>query len=119
MFADPQTITINAVAKSLIRINQDKYASEYLLREATQEFRMKIRNTSYSPDGGVTQIHRHNVEFVQTIYATLPAKPIVRKIYSVLEHGSSDVGVDPVKTFAGHVGFLTEANITKLMNFES
>lgn len=47
MFADPQTLTVNAVAKALVRINQDQYSSEYLLRSSTDEFRLKIRNSSY------------------------------------------------------------------------
>jgi hypothetical protein len=48
MFADPSVVTINAVAKNLVRINQDKYSSEYLLRSSTEEFRLNIRNSSYA-----------------------------------------------------------------------
>ena len=47
MFADPQTLTVNAVAKALKKINQDGYSSEYLLRTSTEEFRLNLRNTTY------------------------------------------------------------------------
>lgn len=118
MFADPQTITVNSVAKAMNRINQDAYGSEYLLREATQEWRLKIRNTSYTPKGGVLT-DRHNFEFTQTIYATSTAAQIIRKIYTVMEHSRSDTVTDPLNTFLGFVAFQTSTNITKALNYES
>lgn len=118
MFADPITITVNAVAKSLVKINQDSYGSEYFLRETTQEFRLKIRNTTFTPKGGrVTD--RHNVEFTNVVYGTETVPQKVRKAYSVFEHERSDTDVLVAKDFVGHIGFLTEANIGKLLNYES
>ncbi len=118
MFADPITITVNSVAKALVRINQDSYGSEYLLREATQEWRLKIRNSSYTPSGGVLT-DRHNFEFVNTVYATSSAAQIVRKIYSVFENQRSDTTADPLNAFVGFVAFMTSGNITKALNYES
>jgi len=118
MFADPITITVNAVAKALVRINQDTYGSEYFLREATQEWRLKIRNTSYNNSAGQL-VDRHNFEFTNTVYATGTALAIPRKIYAVAENLRSDTTTDPLNAFVGFVGFLTSANITKALNYES
>lgn len=117
MFADPITVTIATVAKSLVRINQDSYGSEYFLREATQEFRLKIRNTTYSLNG--IQTDRHNFEFTNTVYSTETSPAIIRKIYSVFENARSDTTSDPLATFVGFVGFMTSANIQKALNYES
>lgn len=118
MFADPITITVNSVAKALVRINQDTYGSEYLLREATQEWRLKIRNTSRK-DAVQGQVDRHNFEFTQTVYATSTTAQIVRKIYTVMEHSRSDTVSDPLNTFLGFVAFHTSGNITRALNYES
>ncbi len=118
MFADPITITVNSVAKALVRINQDTYGSEYLLREATQEWRLKIRNTSYTNAAGQL-VDRHNFEFVNTVYATSTVPTIVRKIYSVFENNRSDTSADPLNAFVGFVAFMTSGNIQKALNYES
>lgn len=119
MFADPQTITINSVAKALVKINQDAYSSEYLLREATGEYRLKIRNSTYTKSGAALQTYRHNVEFTQTVYATSTASEIVRKSYVVLESDRNDTDAAVLNNALGFVAWLTSANMTKLLNMES
>lgn len=119
-FADPLVVTINAVAKSLPRVKFDNYSSEYFLREATQDFRMKVRNTSYPNQGkpGVTT-DRHNLEFTQTIYATLTAAQVVRKSYFTFENDRSDTDAGNLQQLVGFVGVLTSANLQKCLNYES
>lgn len=121
MFANTLTITINAVAKVLTRINQDAYSSEYLLRGATDEFRLKIRNSTYvdKARGGKT-IHRHNVEFTQTIFPVSPAVvPVIRKAYTVLENEYTEDATQALNFDVGFLAFLTSAVVTQLINFES
>jgi hypothetical protein len=118
MFADPITITVNSVAKAMAKINQDQYGSEYFLREATVEWRLKIRNTSYTNAAGVL-VDRHNFEFVSTVYATSTTPAIVRKIYSVFEANRSDTDAGVLQAFNGFVAFMTSANIQKALNYES
>jgi len=120
MFADPAVVTINAVAKNLVRINQDKYSSEYLLRTATEEFRLNIRNTFYvDKKRGVTN-DRHNAELVHTVFPVAPATlSTTRKCYTVIENQRGDTLVDPRNVALGLLAYLTSANIDKLMNFES
>lgn len=120
MFADTLTITINAVAKQLVRVNQDGYSSEYRLIEANGEFRLRIRNTSYKDKvrGNIT-VSRHNLELVQTIYGAAGAPNTTRKAYAVFEKDQGDGITDSSKMTVGAVGFLTEANVTKMLNWES
>jgi hypothetical protein len=121
MFSDPLAITINAVAKNLIRINQDGYSSEYLLKEADGEFRLRIRNSTYTDKTRQgLKVERHNVELVHTVYPVAPAtQPTIRKVYTVFEKDMADVVATNAKTVAGLSAFLTEANATKMINFES
>lgn len=120
MFADTLTITINAVAKVLNRINQDGYSSEYFLRTSVDEYRLAIRNTTVTNKARGKTVYRHAFEFIHTIYPVAPATvPTVRKIYTVLENDDFDVTVDISKFAAGFVGFTTEANFTKVINLES
>lgn len=127
MFADPQTITINAVDKTLKKINQDKYSSEYLLRSSTDELRLVIRNTSYLDKKRGVNIDRHNCELTQTVFPVAPATlSTVRKCYTVIENQQGDTLTDPTNVASALLcwltivsGVVTNANITKLMNFES
>lgn len=121
MFSDTITITINSVAKVLTRINQDKYSSEYYLRGSADEFRMRVRHSSYADKvrpGKV--IDRHNVELIQTVFPVAPATvPTIRKAYVILENEASDGVTDPLNFDLGFAGFLISANVTKLINWES
>jgi len=123
MFADPTTVTINGGAKALVRINQDQYSSEYLLRSATDEYRLRIRNTSYFHKDRKVTIDRHNVELAHTVFPVAPATTsFIRRVYTVIENQQGDTLVDPTYVAAGLYAWLTastNANITKLMNLES
>lgn len=122
MFADPQTITINGVAKNLVKINQGDGRSSYLLRSSTEEFRLEIRNTTYTDKKRQIQMDRHNVEFVHTVFGVSPAIDTKRKIYFVFENQKGDTLTDPVYDAAGLLSWAianTNANLTKLVNFES
>jgi hypothetical protein len=120
MFSDPLVITINVVAKNLIRINQDGYGSEYFLRETDGEFRLKIRNTRYTDKTRGIPVDRHNVELIHTVYPVSPAtQPTIRKAYSIFENDRGDPVLASGKFGAGFFAFHTEANLTKLLNLES
>nr|UJQ85051.1 MAG: putative coat protein [Leviviridae sp.] len=120
MLGDTLVVTINAVAKTLNRINQDGYASEYFLREATQDFRMKVRHTKDRPTSAGVAVDRHNVELTQTIYPVAPATVNkIRRVYGVITNENSDDSVQIGYLQAGLSGFLTAANVTKLANWES
>lgn len=121
MFADTLTVTINAVPKILNRIADDGYTSEYYLRGTLDEFRMKIRHSSYVDKArGNNKVDRHNVEFVHTVYPVAPSTIArVRKSYVVIENDNVDGITEPLNMTLGFVGFLTSPNVTKLLNWES
>jgi 3-hydroxy-3-methylglutaryl CoA synthase len=120
MFSDTITITVNAIAKVLTRINQDKYSSEYLLKDTDSEFRLRIRNSSYTDKTRGVVVDRHNVELVQTVYAAVAGGPnTIRKAYVVTENDFRDGITSAVKFDASLMAFLTEGNLTKLVNWES
>lgn len=121
MFSDTITLTIDADAKVLNRINQDGYTSEYFLRESDGSLRLKLRNTSYKDKsrGGVA-VDRHNIELVHTVYPVAPATfPTIRKYYSVLENDQSDDISMSAVTALAVVDFQTDINLMKLLNWES
>lgn len=114
------TVTINAVAKILNRIADDGYTSEYLLRGTLDEFRAKLRHSSYTDTKRAVTIERHNVELTQTIYPVAPStKSLVRKAYLVLENETGDAGTDLNNFDLGFVAFFTSTHITELNNWIS
>lgn len=120
-FPDTITITINAVPKTLTRIKDDGYGSEYRVRNSNvDEFLLTIKNSSYTDRATKRLVDRHSVELKHTVLPVAPSEiPTIRKTYLVLENQSVDTIVDPTKFTLGFVGFFSEANITKLVNFES
>jgi hypothetical protein len=123
MFVDPAALTVNTVAKNLVRINQDKYSSEYLLRSTLDEFRLNIRNSSYLDKKRGVMIDRHNVELIHTVFPVAPATlSTVRKTYVVIENQQGDTLTESTHVAAALFAYLTassNANIGKLLNFES
>lgn len=115
------TVTINAVAKVLTRIADDGYSSEYLLRGTLDEFRLKIRHSSYTDaKRGGKVVDRHNVELTHTVYPVSPATiSTVRKAYIICENDSTDGLTEPLNFDNGFIAFLTSANVTDLINWVS
>lgn len=72
MLGDTLTILAGGPGGSsnvLKKINQDQYASEYLLRVATGEVRMKVRHSTENSINGASPMNRHNVEFTRLYFA--------------------------------------------------
>lgn len=120
--ADPAVITVNAVAKNLVRINQDGYGSTYRLRSATDDFTMLVKNSSYKDKKTGRMIDRHSMDIVHTVFSTTTAPEFRRHAYVVIENQQGDTLADPLNVVLGLLSFLTAssgANISKLLNFES
>lgn len=119
-FSDPTTITINAVGKSCVKINQDSYGSEYLFRSSTEEIRMKVRHQTEGAKFGVDPFERHNVELKHTVFAVAPAVTDTVRICSFTIRAR--VGDDPAAisvSVQGLVDFLTDPNLARLIGWES
>lgn len=117
--ADPAVVTINSVAKNLVRINQDSYGSTYRLRSATDDITMIVKNSSYLDKKSGQNIDRHTVDIVQTVFATATLPAYKRHTYVVVENQQGDTLTDPQYVASGLLAYLTAGNITKLMNSES
>jgi ABC-type phosphate transport system substrate-binding protein len=117
MFSNTIVLTVNSVAKTLTKINQDSYASEYLLRDVLDSFRLKIRHSVAKR--GLLSFDRHNVEIVHTVYATTTTVEIVRKVYLVFEQDTADTVTFEVKALADWLIASSNAAIVSLSNWES
>lgn len=89
-FGSTLTVTVNAVAKVLNRINQDNYGSEYFLRSSTEMYRMKIRHQKESPNADGIVIDRHNAELTHTVFGTGGNPDTVRVCYVILRVPEND-----------------------------
>lgn len=70
MFPATITLTVNAIAKVLNRVNQDSYGSEYQLNGATELYNLKIRHSTDPVDGDGLVMKRHNVFVEHIVYPT-------------------------------------------------
>lgn len=119
MLGDTITISRNAVNKVLSKINQDQYASEYYLKEALVEFRLKVKHSKDKVSAGKLPRDRHVITFTETVYATSTTPEVVRQSSATIVGTYSDTAVDQQYDASGLFGYLTAANIVKLINWES
>lgn len=114
-FTDPQSITVNAIAKSLPRVKSDGARSEYL--EAAEEFKLTI---SHQESKGRT---RRMVRIDQRVVAADPLSSVNEYkslgVYLVIdepEYGFSDAQIDYV--VQALCDWASTANITKVLGNE-
>nr|UJQ85733.1 MAG: putative coat protein [Leviviridae sp.] len=121
MLGDTITVTHNAVSRVLSKINQDNYSARYRLQTATDEFLIDVRHSTESlPKGSALQpIERHNIEFRVTTFATATVPELVQ-IYSATVRTRR--GSDPAAALLAAkalTAWQTDANLTKLIAWES
>lgn len=119
MLGDTLTFTVNAVAKVVKKINQDSFTAEYLLRETTQEFRVKVRHSKEKALVSGLPMDRHNVELTQTIYpsVTYPTG-LVRQAYIVIRNANNDSATE-VDYLSDALADWTKTNAPALVGWES
>lgn len=114
------TITINNGAeKVLTLINQDAYASEYLLKDSASEFRLRIRHSKTKATATRVAMDRHNVELIETVYASGEVPEYERKFYMVIENKPDDLEVKNVDAIADLCIATSNAFLDQLMGWES
>lgn len=92
MLANTLTLTIAGVAKTLTRVNQDNYGSEYRLTTSAERISLKIRHSSSGKGGTSSYFDQHNVLVEHMITPAAPATPIV---YTVSKTLRGQLGHDP------------------------
>lgn len=101
-------------------INQDGYSSEYLFKDATGSYRLRIRHTKTSPTASRPAAYdRHNLEVVQTIFAAGAVPEYERKFYFVIEHLPSDTSVALHDAVADKIIETSNALLTGLFGWNS
>lgn len=91
--SSPITLTVNAVAKVLPRVNQDNFGSVYRLKETDDEWQLTIRH-SYEGKPGPQQYERHNADFMHTHYVGTDRIPVVTQAYVVMRNPRNQSGSD-------------------------
>jgi len=116
--ANPLVLTYNAGSKSLVRINQDNFGSEYYLRESTQDFRVRIRHSKETPGADGVQYERHNFELTQTIFSTTVGVPdVVIQTYAVIRNRKATLATDVALLGTAMSAFLDSTHYQDLANW--
>lgn len=95
-FGSTLTLTVNAVAKVLNRINQDNYGSEYSLVTNLDSWNLKIRHSTDKVDGDGMVMLRHNLYLEHITYATAVLPMYKESVTVTLRQGKFD-GVTQVQ----------------------
>lgn len=107
MLGNTLVLTISGVNKTLTCINPgDNYASEYYLRESTQEHRVRIRHSKAKDPNGVVQ-DRHNVEYSWQVFATSTTPAKYGKVNTTIQ---TDPDTSAIPQFLGISGYLTASS---------
>lgn len=117
MLTSPITITINAIAHDLSRINQDNYQSVYLKKGTDYEFRLVIRHSYEGKKTDGSQMERHNVDFTHTTWDT-EGQPVVRQCYMVMRNPRS-LSTDDLEDNVAGLTTLINANVAAIVDWES
>lgn len=117
MFANTLSITIGGVAKVLNRVNQDGYGSEYYLNDGTSRYTMKFSHTIPPKIGGgeshLVRLDRAMYDGSGILLRTASAWAVIK----TFDGQQDDTAVEEVTN--GLVGFLTAANVTKVVDREN
>lgn len=119
MFADTIVVGLSTGNVTVTKINQDNFGSLYRFNDATRELKLTIRHSKTAARSGKPAYDRHNLELLETVYATLTVPEYYRKYYIVVEQLPSDVSFVNADAIADWQIASSNANLVKLMNWES
>lgn len=116
MLNNTLTLTVNSVAKVLVRINQDNYGSEYRLLSATEKYTLKVRHSSQKSGTRIFDVHNVLVEHV--VFAT---PTVAEKTMTVSSTLRGEVGTDPAALdyLSDALGVLVAAQAAQLVQGEA
>jgi hypothetical protein len=117
MFADTLTLPFSTGSIVVTKINQDSFGSVYRFNDATHEVKLTIRHSKASKNG--VAYDRHNMELVETIYATSTVEEYTRTFYFIIQQLPADSGYVNADGMADFMIATSNANLVKLMNWES
>lgn len=105
MFANTLTLTIDTVARTLTRVNQDNFGSVYTFEDGTEAVILKIRHDTDNAGGKLHK--RHNVMLERRIYATPTVSERFFTISTTMRKRDGSDPADLLKTWQGFVTLAT------------
>lgn len=118
MFGDSIILTVNAIAKTLKKINQDSYSSEYLLRESDGEYRLRVRHSKEKALLRGETMERHNVELTRTLFGTAPDDGYTVVVSTTIRNPQRITGVE-VDQYSDALADMVKTNGVLLVGWES
>lgn len=118
-FNDPLTVTIDSVARNLARIDFARGSSEYSEVTETDRVTAVVRSSTSKPDQNGNVTHRHNISVRQVVFATDTESEKVRQAAFTLQRYDGDSLADVTGMALGMIDLITQANLDKLVNYES
>lgn len=120
MLGNTLTIPQAGGDKVLVKISEQNYSSEYLLRGSLDEYRAKIRHTQVGPNATrLYQADRHNFEIVHKVFAAADVPEYERKFYFVIETKPGDTATALADAIADLMILSTNAFLVSLNGWES
>lgn len=119
MIGDTITLTHNSVSRVLSKLREENFSSFYQLRTATDEFVINVRHSTETAKPGTVPFERHNIELKHTLFATPTTFEVVNVVSTTIR---ARRGSDPAATLLDAkalMGWLSDANIGKLVAWES
>jgi hypothetical protein len=116
------TLTIPQVGgdKVLVKISEQNYSSEYLLRATLDEYRARIRHTEVGPTAARPyKVDRHNFEIVHKIFQAGDVPEYERKFYFVIETKPGDAATALADAVADLMIASSNAFLVSLNGWES
>lgn len=117
-FSDPVVLTYNSVAKNLAKINQDNFGAVYFVEDGDRRLTLTIKHT-IPPRGKPQESHLARLDVEQydatsgDLLRTASAWTVIRTDNGIQDSTESQNAADAL------VGFLTTANVTKLIGRQS
>lgn len=119
-FTLPQDLGSGATLKvEPPRVNQDAYSSEYLILGTLSRHRIRVRHSIVKATSVRPAYDRHNVEVVETVYATATEAEFDRKVYFVIENLPSDADNVDLNIHGLATWLQTGTNMAQLIGWES
>lgn len=119
MLGNTLVLPLSSGNVTLLKINQDSYSSEYMFRDATHQFRARVRHTKTAATASRPSYDRHNFEVVETIFVAGVVAEYERKFYFVIEQLPNDTSVVIGDGVADLCIATSNAFLTSLLAWES
>lgn len=118
MLGSTFTLPLAAGSKVLPLINQAKeYQAEYYLRESLVSYRVNVRHSNVTKSGVIYD--RHNIEVLVTTFAAGAVPESYHKAYMVIELLPGTGYVEPADAMCDYLIASSNANLVKILNWES